>query len=120
MIWITLVLIVCFVSTRTYSWCMFLFLMLRRPPRSTRTDTLFPYTTLFRSGAAFCTWPSPTAEASQQLERLLLAVILNAATLVLWNALDGLAAAWTQWCTALLPSLLVCRLLRAEIGRAHV
>src|SRR3546814_6327647 len=25
------------------------FLMLRRPPRSTRTDTLFPYTTLFRS-----------------------------------------------------------------------
>src|SRR3546814_7394790 len=30
---------------------MFLFfiLMLRRPPRSTRTDTLFPYTTLFRS-----------------------------------------------------------------------
>src|SRR3546814_2932305 len=24
--------------------------MIRRPPRSTRTDTLFPYTTLFRSG----------------------------------------------------------------------
>src|SRR3546814_5593642 len=30
---------------------LFLFcLMIRRPPRSTRTDTLFPYTTLFRSG----------------------------------------------------------------------
>src|SRR3546814_6286163 len=28
---------------------IFFFLMLRRPPRSTRTDTLFPYTTLFRS-----------------------------------------------------------------------
>src|SRR3546814_3955389 len=28
---------------------MFFFLMRRRPPRSTRTDTLFPYTTLFRS-----------------------------------------------------------------------
>src|SRR3546814_17460573 len=27
------------------------FLMIRRPPRSTRTDTLFPYTTLFRSVA---------------------------------------------------------------------
>src|SRR3546814_4170838 len=27
----------------------FLFLLIRRPPRSTRTDTLFPYTTLFRS-----------------------------------------------------------------------
>src|SRR3546814_290696 len=29
--------------------CVFFFLMIRRPPRSTRTDTLFPYTTLFRS-----------------------------------------------------------------------
>src|SRR3546814_2077344 len=28
---------------------LFFFLMVRRPPRSTRTDTLFPYTTLFRS-----------------------------------------------------------------------
>src|SRR3546814_20547416 len=28
-------------------------LMIRRPPRSTRTDTLFPYTTLFRSPATF-------------------------------------------------------------------
>src|SRR3546814_10678588 len=28
---------------------MLFFLMIRRPPRSTRTDTLFPYTTLFRS-----------------------------------------------------------------------
>src|SRR3546814_14511377 len=27
----------------------FCFCMIRRPPRSTRTDTLFPYTTLFRS-----------------------------------------------------------------------
>src|SRR3546814_7918067 len=26
--------------------------MIRRPPRSTRTDSLFPYTTLFRSGTA--------------------------------------------------------------------
>src|SRR3546814_6333816 len=32
------------------SLLLFLFvLMIRRPPRSTRTDTLFPYTTLFRS-----------------------------------------------------------------------
>src|SRR3546814_7477190 len=29
------------------------FLMIRRPPRSTRTDTLFPYTTLFRSQYSF-------------------------------------------------------------------
>src|SRR3546814_19081730 len=33
-----------------YNICVcFFFLMIRRPPRSTRTDTLFPYTTLFRS-----------------------------------------------------------------------
>src|SRR3546814_20824807 len=31
--------------------CLF-FLMIRRPPKSTRTDTLFPYTTLFRSVGA--------------------------------------------------------------------
>src|SRR3546814_19239695 len=30
--------------------CVLFFLMIRRPPRSTLTDTLFPYTTLFRSG----------------------------------------------------------------------
>src|SRR3546814_19805783 len=36
-----------------YSCCRWIFfLMIRRPPRSTRTDTLFPYTTLFRSLSA--------------------------------------------------------------------
>src|SRR3546814_11691560 len=34
---------------RSFVFMCFFFLMLRRPPRSTRTDTLFPYTTLFRS-----------------------------------------------------------------------
>src|SRR3546814_15330343 len=33
----------------TYVLFFLFFLMIRRPPRSTRTDTLFPYTTLFRS-----------------------------------------------------------------------
>src|SRR3546814_6041281 len=32
-------------------FCLVFFLMILRPPRSTRTDTLFPYTTLFRSKA---------------------------------------------------------------------
>src|SRR3546814_11600198 len=36
--------------------CFVFFLMIRRPPRSTRTDTLFPYTTLFRSRG----WPGPS------------------------------------------------------------
>src|SRR3546814_10568502 len=43
--------------------------MIRRPPRSTRTDTLFPYTTLFRSGNGFhtirCPWLSPAICASE-------------------------------------------------------
>src|SRR3546814_16342256 len=30
--------------------------MIRRPPRSTRTDTLFPYPTLFRSVDRYCSW----------------------------------------------------------------
>src|SRR3546814_12584615 len=48
--------------------CIF-FLMIRRPPRSTRTDTLFPDTTLFRSGAdATPPRPSP-AFAGEGAER---------------------------------------------------
>src|SRR3546814_3441330 len=35
--------------------CCVFFVMIRRPPRSTRTDTLFPYTTLFRSRHR-CLW----------------------------------------------------------------
>src|SRR3546814_19111785 len=38
--------------------------MVRRPPRSTRTDTLFPYTTLFRSFQAFLM--APTEILAQQ------------------------------------------------------
>src|SRR3546814_19277004 len=40
------VLVCCYLVARDL---FFFFLMIRRPPRSTRTDTLFPYTTLFRS-----------------------------------------------------------------------
>src|SRR3546814_16535778 len=40
-----------------------LFLSIRRPPRSTRTDTLFPYTTLFRSVV------DDVSERAYQLER---------------------------------------------------
>src|SRR3546814_16397650 len=41
-----------FILCLSFLYVMFLFFFLRqrRPPRSTRTDTLFPYTTLFRSG----------------------------------------------------------------------
>src|SRR3546814_4769005 len=46
--------------------CFFFFLMIRRPPRSTRTDTLFPYTTLFRS-TALCRWPRCVTPGSRVL-----------------------------------------------------
>src|SRR3546814_44389 len=39
--------------------------MIRRPPRSTRTDTLFPYTTLFRSGDVITIADSPLEVADQ-------------------------------------------------------
>src|SRR3546814_5114561 len=52
----------------TFSHVCIFFLMIRRPPRSTRTDTLFPYTTLFRSGAdrAFLLDPHPDRRKSGQ------------------------------------------------------
>src|SRR3546814_20494031 len=40
--------------------CGFFLLMIRRPPRSTRTDTLSPYTTLYRSQAASATRAAST------------------------------------------------------------
>src|SRR3546814_20457480 len=42
----------CFLGVHLVLIILFFFLMIRRPPRSTRTDTLFPYTTLFRSTRA--------------------------------------------------------------------
>src|SRR3546814_8081793 len=41
--------------------------MIRRPPRSTRTDTLFPYTTLFRSIAASEHTPTTSAPENRSL-----------------------------------------------------
>src|SRR3546814_20037366 len=66
---------VCFRFFSTLRLCVFFFffLMIRRPPRSTRTDTLFPYTTLFRSRTPPCPGssasmsapaPAPTAATS--------------------------------------------------------
>src|SRR3546814_20703054 len=41
-----------FFSSRLFTCYFLFFLMIRRPPRSTRTDTLFPYTPLCRSVSA--------------------------------------------------------------------
>src|SRR3546814_2280237 len=47
-LWLLVVSLLVVMYSATVDECVF-FLMIRRPPRSTRTDTLFPYTTLFRS-----------------------------------------------------------------------
>src|SRR3546814_7656965 len=51
-----------------YSELYCFFIMIRRPPRSTRTDTLFPYTTLFRSRIAAS---KTTLEESASIARVL-------------------------------------------------
>src|SRR3546814_7716120 len=54
-----------------------LILMIRRPPRSTRTDTLFPYTTLFRSLAVSAIGLEPSGGYERGIIRALLAAGLS-------------------------------------------
>src|SRR3546814_6327430 len=71
--------------------------MLRRPPRSTRTDTLFPYTTLFRSGLmGALTLAIPKEQRSRRF-RLLLAYNLGR---ILSYATAGLLIGLAGWAVA--------------------
>src|SRR3546814_11104571 len=56
-----------------FSCFIFFFLMIRRPPRSTRTDTLFPYTTLFRSGGDDVVADTAVVGARTEMELLVVA-----------------------------------------------
>src|SRR3546814_5721488 len=112
------------------------FLMIRRPPRSTRTDTLFPYTTLFRSRGrpGIGVWNGATGS-----------VIMVAAFLIgVRGGPTGLAWAWiggyplylavSAWRSlpviglparglimAILPACVAAAAMEiGEIGRAHV
>src|SRR3546814_15599954 len=85
--------------------------MIRRPPRSTRTDTLFPYTTLFRSqsrrgnrlfelglGDVALAFSAASSKTDQ----------IRIAELVAAHGREGFAAAWLQnrslaWAAELLP-----------------
>src|SRR3546814_8036744 len=58
--------------------------MIRRPPRSTRTDTLFPYTTLFRSAAPSARFFCLNTEISMQLPEVRFEVVVQ-------NLIDHLA-----------------------------
>src|SRR3546814_15652628 len=81
------------------------FLMIRRPPRSTRTDTLFPYTTLFRS-------PMPMRTPSRGEERLHHQIVHDGAQLELGALGDEVYAVGEHHDHGLA--------LEVEIGRAHV
>src|SRR3546814_15364512 len=92
----------------------FFFLMIRRPPRSTRTDTLFPYTTLFRS--------RPGVDAAGDVENL--AETLRAEVVGRLRAAPAVVAEETQRQVAglvqqvLEPAGVEHRI--GQIGRAHV
>src|SRR3546814_14518724 len=67
--------------------------MIRRPPRSTRTDTLFPYTTLFRSGKA--EYAHQLAKIGKPMDRAewwMTPQTVNAVNLQVQNALNFPAA----------------------------
>src|SRR3546814_19570356 len=61
-------------SAILYFLCFCVFLMIRRPPRSTRTDTLFPHTTLFRS-ARIPAPPAPIITASNLLRAIAMLIV---------------------------------------------
>src|SRR3546814_11882401 len=64
-----MVVLILYLMRHSVDFFLFFFLMIRRPPRSTRTDTLFPYTTLFRSPVA----EKPASRAASLDRRFLVA-----------------------------------------------
>src|SRR3546814_20142207 len=114
---------------------IFFFLMIRRPPRSTRTDTLFPYTTLFRSHQLLALGKSALAHVAERKP----CHGGSVPTIAVQSALEQpdrtlqapgfvlLARGGHQLGDVALPALAplpspgaALRLARGEIGRAHV
>src|SRR3546814_9851412 len=82
-----------------FSWyvsiCCF-FLMTRRPPRSTRTDTLFPYTTLFRSvGSVGDSYDNALAETINGLYKA--EVIHRRGPWRSFEAVEYVTLEWVDW-----------------------
>src|SRR3546814_1270680 len=81
--------------------------MIRRPPRSTLTDTLFPYTTLFRSILRNSPVPIGTVPIYQALEK-----VNGKAEDLTWEVFrDTLIDRKSHVCTPVTNAHLVCRLL---------
>src|SRR3546814_16418008 len=90
------------------------FLMIRRPPISTRTDTLFPYTTLFRSSTderrvVYCGSVADWGDPARSW--------LRVSSVRLWSLDSGMKITVTRLTTATPERY---RMTGREIGRAHV
>src|SRR3546814_18383039 len=92
----------------------FLFLKRRRPPRSTRTDTRFPYTTLFRSPAGIRPLPWVARTATH---RLVLPLLQNRHSP---HSAVYSGITWSPGATLVTPSPTSTTMPAREIGRAHV
>src|SRR3546814_6184254 len=110
----------------------FCFLMIRRPPRSTRTDTLFPYTTLFRSTHLKQVQDVRDSHTTEryQLDALVIPALSNLRYGKAHWQLERCDAQTCLnfsaelepdfWVPPLLGPWLIKRTMRREIGRAHV
>src|SRR3546814_14883872 len=96
--------------------------MIRRPPRPTRTDTLFPYTTLFRSAVAIAMRRARSAQQGFTLIEVLVALALMALlSLISWRALDSVERSSERLQASSDDTLALVRVLGQieKIGRAH-
>src|SRR3546814_16731485 len=96
--------------TRSFAVFLLLFFMIRRPPRSARTDTLLPYTTLFRAqqlGGARAALTARGSDAADQLED-----VIADARQGLDDESRDLLETW--------PEVVEAHAGEVKIGRAHV
>src|SRR3546814_12864869 len=97
--------------------CLFLFLMILRPPRSTLTDTLVPYTTLFRSLLAVMKTGAAYVPLDPDFPHERLGYMVEDAGLRVLITQSRLAASSPGQCTRLLIEQLLAEP-EHEIGRA--
>src|SRR3546814_4150513 len=97
--------------------CRIFVLMIRRHPRSTRTDTLFPYTTLFRSARFFGAQPKVIAAVTGTSGKTSTAEF----TRQIWAALGVRELGRAHVRTPVTNAQLVCRLLleKNTLSRQH-
>src|SRR3546814_1117641 len=93
--------------------------MTRPPPRSTRTDTLFPYTTLFRSLWAMTRTHGFHFSSLVSIIAFLL-VGFSPVTAVFWSIIIAIAVSYVRRDSALFPGKLVTALANGSIGALSI